>query len=409
MIPSLRSSYPRHIWLLFWGTLTSSLGMSFVWPFLVIYIREQLDVELTTITLLMTVQSIAGIGATAFLSPLMDRFGRKRAMIGGLVGSGAVLVTMIGAHTLWQWAIIMPLYGVVNSIFRIGSYAMVADVIPPDRRAGVYALLRMGDNIGIAVGPALGGFLATVAYALSFGIAAATQMALAVLVTLFVAETLDPETVGDDSPLMLPTAQRGYGRLLHDRPFLTIWGVYALAQIANAMVFVLLGLYMKENYGLGENRFGFVVGTNAVLVVLFQYAITHWASRYPPLWIMVGGALFYAGGMGVFAVSNQFGLFVLGMVIFTVGELMLVPTATAFAANLAPADMRARYMGMFTLTFRVAAGVGPVIGGVLSDTIHPSATWYGGMVVCLVAGASFAMLTRRPAFVAASDTAQARG
>ena len=82
----------------------------------------------------------------------------------------------------------------------------------------------------------------------------------------------------------------------------------------------------------------------------------------------------------------------------TFGELLVVPTATALVANIAPAAMRARYMGVFSLSFRVGSGIGPVVGGVLSDQIAPAATWYGGMVFCLVAAAGFTLMLRRKAF-----------
>src|SRR5512142_851796 len=113
------------IWLLVLGTLTSSLGQSMVWPFLTIYIRERLNVPLTTITLLFTLQSIAGFAGTTLLGPLMDRWGRKKPMLGGLLTSGLTLLLMSQATTLLQWALLLPLYGIVSTVFRIGSYTMV--------------------------------------------------------------------------------------------------------------------------------------------------------------------------------------------------------------------------------------------------------------------------------------------
>jgi MFS family permease len=98
--------------------------------------------------------------------------------------------------------------------------------------------------------------------------------------------------------------------------------------------------------------------------------------------------------MGGFAISRSFAGFLAGMVIMTAGELLLVPTATALVAGIAPEGMRARYMGAFSLSFRIGAGIGPVLGGVLNDAIAPSATWYGSMAACLVAAAGF-WLTRQ--------------
>ncbi len=386
--------YPLQLWLLFWGTLLSSIGQSLVWPFLTINIRAQVDVPLTSITLLFTVQSIAGFAAAAALGPLMDRVGRKGPMIAGLIASSAVLGLMSQAHTLEAWAVLLPAYAVVSAVFRIGSYTMVADLTAPEHRANSYALLRMGDNLGIAAGPAVGGFLLTIAYTLTYYLAAAVQLVLAVIVVLRLAETLPRRTRRHSTaPDNLMAA--GYSILLRDRPFLAVWGLYILVQIATSIVFVLLGVYVKENYGIAEDRFGFIIGTNAAMVVLLQYPVTYRSAPHPPLRVITLGALVYAGGMLGFGLSRSFGAFLLSMVIMTLGELLLVPTATALVANLAPETMRARYMGVFSLSFRVGTGIGPVIGGVLNDYIAPVATWYGAMIFCLVAAAGFGMLAQR--------------
>lgn len=399
MFARLRT-FPPQIWLLFAGTLLSSTGQALVWPFLTIFIREQLDIPLSRITLLFTLQSIAGFAATALVSPLMDRFGRKWLMVIGLVASSTVLVMMSQAATYPQWALLLPLYGVVNTIFRIGSYAMVADMVSAERRAAMYALLRMGDNLGIAVGPALGGFLVAVAYELTYFLAAGIQVALAGFVAAMIAETL-PTVSGEAAALARGHAPEssglGYGPLLRDRPFLMLWGLYILMQIANSMVFVLLGVYIKENYAISEDRYGLIIGVNALMVVFFQYAVTRASSRRPPLNVIAAGGVFQAMGLGVFAMSRGFAAFLGGMVVFTVGELLLVPTATALAANIAPPQMRARYMGVFSLSFRVGSGIGPVVGGLLNDHIAPAATWYGALVFCTIAVAGFRLLSRRTA------------
>lgn len=409
MFARLRA-FPPQIWLLFAGTLLSSTGQALVWPFLTIFIREQLDIPLSRITLLFTLQAIAGFAATALVSPLMDRFGRKWLMVIGLVASSTVLVMMSQAATYPQWALLLPLYGVVNTIFRIGSYAMVADMVSAERRAAMYALLRMGDNLGIAVGPALGGFLVAVAYELTYFLAAGIQIALAGFVAAMIAETL-PTVSGEAAALARGHASEssglGYGPLLRDRPFLMLWGLYILMQIANSMVFVLLGVYIKENYAISEDRYGLIIGVNALMVVFFQYAVTRASSRRAPLNVIAAGGVFQAMGLGVFAMSRGFAAFLGGMVVFTVGELLLVPTATALAANIAPPQMRARYMGVFSLSFRVGSGIGPVVGGLLNDHIAPAATWYGAMVFCTIAVAGFRLLSRRTARPAAQPQAGA--
>jgi MFS family permease len=218
----LTSQFTSHVWLLFWGSLFSSTGIALVWPFLTIYIREQLDVPLTTITLLFTLQSITGFVTTALVSPIMDRVGRKWPMALALFTSGLTMIMMSRASELWHWALLLSLYGMQNTVFRIGCYTMVTDLVEPARRSEVYALLRMGDNVGIAAGPALGGFLVAVAYTLSFYLAAVVQTVIAILIGAFLTETLPASSPENDAVITRP----GYGPLLRDHVFLTTWGLY---------------------------------------------------------------------------------------------------------------------------------------------------------------------------------------
>ena len=195
MITRFRSTvagYPRQYWVLFWGLLINSIGGGLWWPFLTIYMRERLAVPLTTITLLFTLNAVAGLAAMSIAGPAVDRFGRRFAMIIGLVASGLILLAMSAAQTLPVWALLMLVQGLFNPFYRVGSDAMVADLIPPVRRAGAYALLRMINNLGIAVGPAIGGFVIGVSYGLAFYIAAAANLLFVTLIVFFVRETLPP-------------------------------------------------------------------------------------------------------------------------------------------------------------------------------------------------------------------------
>jgi len=91
-------------------------------------------------------------------------------------------------------------------------------------------------------------------------------------------------------------------------------------------------------------------------------------------------------------------------VVITTGELISTPTATTLVANLAPADMRGRYMSIYGLTWNVAAGIGPLYGGILSDNFGPVYTWYGGLGVGLVSVAAFIAMAQRLGTIRPAET-----
>ena len=389
---------PRQFWLLFWGMLLNTTGSSMVWPFLSIYLRQRLGVPLTTVTLLMTLNSAASLASVAVAGPVVDRFGRKGAMVAGLSALSLAMGTMSIAGTLPVWAILMACQGAFAQVYWVGTDAMIADMVEPERRAGAYALLRTSTNLGMAIGPTVGGFVAARSYALAFYISAAATAAYAALILIFARETMPAggEAAASAGEGGGGLGGRGYGPVLRDRRFLAFCGLYTLAVMSSTLMMVLLPVYAKEQFGVPENQYGLMMATNATMVVLFQYAVTRASRRYPPLSVLAAGALFYAAGVGSVAWGRGFFSFWLSMVVLTIGELLLVPTASTLTAALAPAEMRGRYMGVYNLTWGVGLGLGPVLGGVLNDQIAPVATWIGGLAIGLVAAAGFVVMGRRP-------------
>ena len=192
-----------------------------------------------------------------------------------------------------------------------------------------------------------------------------------------------------------PKREGGYGPVLRDRPFVALCGVFVLATMPAAIMMMLLAVYAKENFGVPESQYGFIMATNAAMVVLFQYAVTRRSQAYPPLQVLALGAFFYAIGAGSVALGGGFWGFWLSMVILTIGELLIAPTGTAVAANLAPPDMRGRYMGLYGITWGVAFGIGPVIAGYLNDNVAPRAIWIFALAAGLMAAAGFLLLRRK--------------
>ncbi|HET7011865.1 MAG TPA: MFS transporter [Anaerolineales bacterium] len=394
--------YPRLFWLLFSGMFLIAVGGSMIWPFLTIYVRRELHVSLTTATLLLSINSVAGLIATSVAGPAVDRFGRKGAMFLSLAVSGLTLAGMSMATTLAGWQVLMALLGGFNPLYRVAADAMVADLIPAERRPEAYALLRMIVNLGVAIGPAVGGFLTVVSYNLAFYAAASASLVFAALVLILGRETL---------PLRSARTARepaGYGPVFRDRPFLIFCGLYTLAGMAYSTMMVLLPVYAKEGFGVPESQYGFIMAANAVMVVLFQFAVTRRTVLYPALRVLAVGSLFYAFGAGSVALGASFMAFLGSMVLLTIGELIMVPTSTSLTAALAPTTMRGRYMSVYSLTWGLSVGIGPVVGGMLSDRVSPAAIWVAGWIIGLVAAAGFALFSRSHRMAALSAALASR-
>ncbi|QRN82177.1 MFS transporter [Chloroflexota bacterium] len=385
--------YPRQFWLMFAGLILSTLGTTMIWPFLMIYASETLALPLAAVASLMTVNATAGLLSSIVAGPIIDRLGRKGVMVVGLIGNGLCYFMLSKAHSYSAFALILGASGLFSPLYRVGTDAMMADLFPVEKRADAFALLRMARNIGVATGPAIGGFVLAQSYTIGLYGAAAGLAIYGVMLLVFARETIPAEVTAAASSLR--DQLKGYWQALRDKPFIGLVGAFTLVQMTTSLIWVLLSVYVKTGFGISEQRYGWLATTNALMVVFLQVLITRQTQRHPALKVMRWGAMFYIVAPLLIAFSTGYWGFWLAMVVMTLGELIVVPTASARAANLAPVEMRGRYMSLYGLTWNLASGISPVMGGLLSDTLGPQAPWFGGAVMGVLAVLAFWFLQVR--------------
>ena len=388
----LLREYPKQLRLMFYGMLISTIGSSMIWPFLMIYVRQRINLPLTQIASLMTINATAGLIAAFIAGPITDRVGRKWVMVFSLVGNGLVYFFMSGAHSYLSFALLMTLSGSFNPLYRVGADAMLADLIPSEKRPDAYALMRLSNNAGISIGPMIGGFISSLSFTITFYFAGAGMIIYSLLLAFFALETL-PKLVTLSSETTKPFG--GYLQVLRDSQFLTFIGAFILTQMCATMIWILMPVYANGIYNVPESQYGFIPTTNALMVVFLQVFVTRITKRYRLLPVMTVGTIFYALGVGSVALGHSFVGFWISIIIMTIGELILMPTSSTYVASLAPPDMRGRYMSVAGLTWSAAAGIAPLLGGFLNDNIAPVATWYGGFVIGTVGILGFFILSRK--------------
>ena len=384
-IKKVTNDFPRQYWVLFWGTLFNSVGNYLVLPFLTIFLSQKLKVSLTSVAILLSVRSIATLLSSFLIGPLTDSYGRKKIMVLSLATTCVSYILLAFGNSYLFFGLVMSLSGLSFPLYRIGADAMLTDIIPENKRIDAFSLMRMITNAGISIGPMIGGFLALSSYFSTFIIAAVFLGIYSIFIEKTIIETL-PKFNKSES-----TAENKTNPfvIFGDRSFLLFCLITTLTHIATIMMFLLLPVYAKEQYGMPESRFGFIMASNAIMIVLFQYSVTHITRKYNPLIIMGFGALLYAFGLGSVSLGSDFSHFLISMIILTLGELILAPTAMTYAANLAPTNLRGLYMSIFHLTLGIALGLGPIFGGILNDYIYPKAIWYGGAILSMTSSLGY--------------------
>jgi MFS family permease len=396
MIYRLRNTlaeYPPQYWLMASGLLISSAGASMIWPFLMIYASEKLSLSLSTVSTLITINAATGLLTSFAAGAVADKLGRKLVMVTSLAVNGLGYLFMSQAHTYWGFAILMVVMGASNPLYQIGADAMLADMIAPEKRTNAYAIVRMINNAGIAIGPAVGGFLAAKSYTYAFMGAAGGMFVYSLLLFFRAHETLSRSYHHEIEPVRERLG--GYERVFRDRPYVVFALLVGLGLIAPSLMWTLLPVYAKQNFGLTESLYGWLPTTNALMCVFVQLFVTRISRRFRPLPVAAIGMLTYALGVGSVALMNSFWGFWASMVLMTFGELILVPTVSKYIADLAPADLRGRYMSFYWFAWGIARSTAPLIGGFLNDQVAPHAIWVGGLVIGLVSAVGLIIIAGR--------------
>jgi MFS family permease len=395
-IQSLRNlyyQYPRQYWLMITGIVLATAGGSMIWPFLLIYASGKLDLPLSTVAALISINAGTGLISSLVAGTLADKIGRKVVMNFSLTMTGLTYFLLMRAETYPQFVGLMIMIGLSNPLYQVGADAMLADMVPSEKRTDAYAINRIANNAAFALGPAIGGFLATRSYDLAFYAAGIGFLSYSVLLFFLARETLDKS--GKNGSIPISPASEGYRRVFKDRNYMAFVAMVSLGLIAPTMLWILMPVYAKTNYGIPESLYGWIPTTNALMCVFVQYSVTSITRRHRTLPVLGTGMLIYALGAGSVALMTGFWGFWLSMVILTFGELTLVPTASKYVADLAPADLRGRYMSIHWLGWGLARTLAPLIGGFLNDNIAPQAIWIGGLVIGLTSTLGLFLLSRK--------------
>lgn len=363
LLSSLRA-LPRPAWFLFFGTFLNKFGM-FVMPFLTLYLTSR-GYTVGEASVAVGVYGVGNLLASFLGGHLADYIGRQKTIVLSMFSGAVMMLLLSQAHSFPLILALTLLTGLTNEFYRPASSALLTDLVPASRRITAFGTLRMAFNAGFAFGPATAGFLAAYGFFWLFAGDAATS-ALFGIVALFALPRIVPTHKKN------ATWSTALGVLRRDRKLHQL----LLANLAIGIVFCqtvsTFGLYVIHQ-GFSAATYGAIISMNGVMVVLMELPLTTITRKFPPRRVMAVGYTLVGLGFGLNGLAHTVPALLACMVIFTLGEMITMPTSIAYLANLAPPDMRGRYMGVSGLTWSTALILAPVTGMKLF-TVSPAAYW----------------------------------
>jgi MFS family permease len=402
---SIYNEYPRHFWTLLFASFIDSVGGFILFPFFTLYITQKFGVGMTTVGMIFGAFAVTSMVGSTIGGALADRLGRKPLILFGLVVSAVSSLWLGLVNELELFFAGAIFVGLFTNIGGPARQAMIADILPEEQRAQGFGLFRVVVNLAAAIGPAIGGLLASRSYLSLFFTDAAISIFVAILLFIVLPETRIARKSQEEESMGQTLG--GYGTVLRDKFFMFFWLASALSTLVYIQMNGTLAVYLRDVHNVSLQSFGAILSLNAGMVVLFQFYITRRFAKYPELAVITLGALLNAIGFALYGFVATYGLFLLAMAIITIGEMLWAPISQSIVARLAPDNMRGRYMAFFGFSFAVPFAIGPLLAGLVIDYYDPNWVWYAGGIFGLISAAMFALMSirssRKEALAATAD------
>lgn len=373
---------PRSAWVIFAGMFLIKFG-NFLNVFLVLFLVSrgysafQAGVALAAVGLGTFVGNAVG-GTVA------DRFGRRTSIAVSMFGSGAATIAVPFTDGMVTTTVLVGVVGVFAQLYRPAAGALLVDVVDGEQRVMAFAVLRLAVNVGMAVGPLVGGLLSGQSYTYVFAGDALFSLAFGTLALLMLpAGRPAPSGPAADGGRV---KDRGYREVFTDRPYV----LFLLSMVAATFVYgqstATLPLHVTDA-GFSNSVYGLLLGLNALLCVVIELPLTRYTERRDPRRVIAAGLVLLGIGMGLTGAMSTVWLLALTVVVWTVAETVYTPIANAYPAEFSPAHLRGRYQGAEGLAHTLGGTLGPAVGGLLYGMSAPL-HW----TVCAVVAVAGALL-----------------
>jgi MFS family permease len=372
------SGFDRRVWLLLLAMRVFRFGQGLYYPFSTIYFHNVVGIPLSLVGAGLASLAAASVAAGLISGSLTDRYGRKPFMLAALLGSAASFLGFAFVGGFWSYLLVSVVAGLLgSSSFDAARNAMVADVTPESVRARAYGLVRVGGNVGWALGPAAAGIIAASAggsgniYRAMFAGTAVLTLAVLVALALLVRESLPkPKESAPAVPLSNLRAA------LSDAPFVALLAAGFLLYYVFTQDWQALPVYSSNFLGVPDAQVGLFLAGNGLMVIMFQLPVAYLLDgRSKAAALAVGAGLFAASSATLLVTESFLGILIAFAGFFTLAEMILEVAGASLAAELAPVERRGTYLALFGCCFGASYGISPVAAGLLLDAGIPEIIW----------------------------------
>lgn len=384
---------PKKLWFLLIGMILNVTGNSFLWPFNTIYIHQYLGKSLSVAGLILMVNSLAGVFGNMLGGWLFDKLGGYKSI---LIGISITFLSITGLVINHSWAFYSCFF--VTLGFGVGivfpsMYAMVGAAWPEGGRKAFNAIY-VAQNLGVAIGTALGGRVAAVNINFIF-----TANLLLYIVFFFVA-VFGFRNIGVPKEVKAQTSvKKAESSRFSFTPSMKALLIVCCAYVLCWLVYVQWQTTIAsemQNLQIGLKKYSLLWTVNGALIVLAQPIVSSLIRKLSLSMRkqMLFGIGFFIASTILVSTADKFSMFMVGMMILTIGEMFVWPAVPTIANMLAPKERIGMYQGIVNSAATVGRMLGPVLGGALVDSFSMKILFIV-LVIFLVISMLFSVLYER--------------
>ena len=374
---------PREVWIVFSVTLINRAG-TMVLPFLALYVTRGQSLSETDAGVILMAYGVGALITSPLSGALVDRIGARRLMIFSLLSSAILLYALSAAQNYWAifWGVFV--WAVVSEAFRPASLAIMSELVAPELRKSAFALSRLAVNVGMSIGPAVGGFLAAWSFKALFVVDSLTSLAagIVLLVTPWSYHKLAASKDGTEGKAVQEAvahvnggAGRATGNGYYDRTLLYFLAALIPVVVVFFQIRSTAPLYIVRYLSMPESTWGLLVIINTIMVIVLEIPLTGLTAFWSHKRASALGAFLIGTGFGGLALARGVWGSALSVVILTFGEMIFMPASSAYVAHIAPSRSKGQYLGLYTMAFNVAFLIAAIAGTQTLERFGPTVLW----------------------------------
>ena len=366
------------------------LGFAMVFPLLPFYALK-LNATPELVGVLMSSYSVAQLVAAPVWGRVSDRYGRRPALIIGLMASALAFLVFGLATSLWVLFLSRVVQGAGGGTTGVAQ-AYVSDTVAKEDRARALGWLSAATNAGISIGPAIGSLAAHLGRAAPGYFAAGLCFMNVLAAWRWLPETRTAEQRAAAPPQRKPLWHAAYEVMAH--PFGTrerlIW-IYGIGMFAFSLLTGVLALWLGARFAITEKTIGwYFVYYGLLSFVVRLFFLGPVVKKFGEVGTMRLGTLLLAAGMLMYPFATSIWMLVFIIPLVPIGTALLFPATTSLLSHSTDPGALGTTMGVAQTFAGVARIAAPILGGMAFQRIGISAPFtIGGLIVLLVAWVAF--------------------